>query len=549
MRITYRTRHIPVDDPTKGIFLDAQTGCIAAVDDLTLQSSPVALGIDSEKPAGGSSVAGVPKADSGKKVHFSFEPPQYLAGRDVVGTEHWQTSSFSTAPATSIVAAALKDPALSELERKLKAARRRTEIPELRMRAATTRMAASTAALASLEARIAADRDKYGLSPAPDSSLAIQAARSERQAESLELQASLARDQYVAAVAEAKSDSDQNRAMELVAANKRLAATEMALEKFDATHTDKQPDSYSPLTPVYPQTSTGRRLALARWITSRDNPLTARVAINHIWMRHFHAPLVQSVYDFGRNGTAPSHPELMDWLAVELIDSGWSMKHIHRLIMTSNAYRRSSNTSFAEPVIENSVRANQEKIDNRLLWRMNAGRMEAEVIRDSLLHCGQLIDFTMGGRPLGNDQALKTFRRSLYYESFPEDGGTSELSDLFDAPSPLDCYRRTRSIVPQQALALTNSDLVHQVAAKIVANWESKSNVAADSQQAAQFVKQIFELILTRPPTDAELDLCLEGLGTQRELWKRDSVEQISSKARQSVVRALLNHNDFITVR
>jgi hypothetical protein len=180
---------------------------------------------------------------------------------------------------------------------------------------------------------------------------------------------------------------------------------------------------------------------------------------------------------------------------------------------------------------------------------MNAGRMEAEVIRDSLLHCGGLLDLTIGGRPLGNDQALKTYRRSLYYEAYPEDGGTSELSDLFDAPSPLDCYRRTRSIVPQQALALTNSDLVHQVAAKIVANWGPTSKMPRGTKQDARFVTEMFEQILTRGPTSAELNLCLEGLSEQRRLLNDSSAEQVSIKARQSLVRTLLNHNDFVMVR
>src|SRR6185312_8502216 len=100
--------------------------------------------------------------------------------------------------------------------------------------------------------------------------------------------------------------------------------------------------AYSPLTPQYPRTSTGRRLALARWITDAANPLTARVAINHIWMRHFSTPLVGTVFDFGVNGSAPTNPALLDWLARELVDSGWSMKTVHRLMVTSSAYRMRS---------------------------------------------------------------------------------------------------------------------------------------------------------------------------------------------------------------
>src|ERR671920_1717368 len=95
-------------------------------------------------------------------------------------------------------------------------------------------------------------------------------------------------------------------------------------------------------------TSTGRRLALARWIADRKNPLTARVAVNHIWLRHFGSPLVPTVFDFGLNGKRPTHPELLDWLAVELMDSGWQMKSLHRLIVTSNVYRMQSSSHNPE---------------------------------------------------------------------------------------------------------------------------------------------------------------------------------------------------------
>ena len=144
-------------------------------------------------------------------------------------------------------------------------------------------------------------------------------------------------------------------------------------------------DSYSPFGPQYPQTSTGRRSALARWIASSDNPLTARVAVNHIWMRHFGRPLVESVFDFGRGGKQPSHPFLLDWLAVELMEpsfglsqnhkaSPWQMKHIHRLIVTSNTYRTSSRTGAAP---ENARR----DPDNSTYWKHTSRRLDAEIIR------------------------------------------------------------------------------------------------------------------------------------------------------------------------
>src|SRR5690606_35587068 len=120
------------------------------------------------------------------------------------------------------------------------------------------------------------------------------------------------------------------------------------------------PATYTGFSPTYPRKSTGRRRALALWLTSRSNPLAARVAVNHIWLRHFPAPLVATVYDFGQSGARPTHPELLDWLAVELMESGGSMKHLHHLIAASQAYRRSSSAD----------RKSSHRLDpeNKWLW-------------------------------------------------------------------------------------------------------------------------------------------------------------------------------------
>lgn len=164
----------------------------------------------------------------------------------------------------------------------------------------------------------------------------------------------------------------------------------------------------------------------------------------------------------------PTHPELLDWLAVEFMEHGWSMKHLHRLIVTSSVYRQNSVT--AEPrtlgsldsKIENDLRtatAQNKARDpaNKFLWRMNPGQMEAEVVRDSLLHLADELDLPQGGYPLPNKEAETSHRRSLYFECFPEPGGQSEFATLFDPPGAIECYRRSKTIVPQQALALTNS--------------------------------------------------------------------------------------------
>jgi hypothetical protein len=253
-------------------------------------------------------------------------------------------------------------------------------------------------------------------------------------------------------------------------------------------------------------------------------------------MRHFHQPLVATMNDFGRNGAKPTHPALLDWLAVELMESDWSLKHLHKLIVTSAAYQRSSSAKDAERWLAIDP-------ENHLLWRMNAGRMEAEVLRDSLLSLGGVLDLTMGGQELENDIALITHRRSLYYSVHPELGGRNAMGELFDAPDPLECYRRTKSIIPQQALALTNSDLVHRMAAAVARNLQD--------EDANNFLLAAFEQILSRQPTAQELEVCLQSLqeanGTDVEMNTERFAKR--QKARESLVRALFNHNDFLTIR
>jgi hypothetical protein len=396
--------------------------------------------------------------------------------------------------------------------------------------------------LASIEARIAADRAKYGETPEADvAALTLAASRLEREAALRRSEAEVILQERTLAEAEAKPADDAKRAEAIGAATKALVAAKSAFDQARHALSDTSRDGvYTAFSPTYPQTSTGRRKALAEWITSRDNPLTARVAVNHIWMRHFHVPLVGSVNDFGRNGDSPTHPELLDWLAVELMDSGWNMKHLHRLIVSSATYRRVSAAKDAAQWIAIDP-------ENRLLWRMNAGRMESEVIRDSLLYCAGQLDRTMGGQPIENSDSLTTHRRSLYYSFYPEQGGTSPLGELFDGPNPLDCYRRTRSIIPQQALAMTNSELVHQVSAAIVANWKA----VEEGQGAEHFVVEMFKQILSRTPSSIERQVCVDAFETQHALLLQSSGDEVVATrgARESVVRALFSHNDFVTIR
>jgi hypothetical protein len=267
--------------------------------------------------------------------------------------------------------------------------------------------------------------------------------------------------------------------------------------------------------------STGRRLALARWLCDPRNPLTARVAVNHIWARHFGRGLVDSPADFGLKCRRPTHHDLLDWLAVELQEKHWSMKHLHRLIVTSSLYRMSS----AEPA---STYANRKiDLENHYWWRMDGRRMESEVLRDSLLHLSGNLDPKMGGPPLAYPAGNEPERRSLYYRYSRED--KMEFLTIFDPASVEECYRRDESIVPQQALALVNSEWVARQARGLARRLDHGADTV--------FVDAAFRAVLCRAPTAKEQETCLDFLREQ------------TDNGRERLVHVLLNHNDFVTIR
>ncbi|MHC5541937.1 DUF1553 domain-containing protein, partial [Singulisphaera rosea] len=330
-------------------------------------------------------------------------------------------------------------------------------------------------------------------------------------------------------------------------ARKTLESARDALAK-DAT-------SYSPVGTIYPTSSTGRRLALARWVASRDNPLTARVAINHLWMRHFGTPLVPTVFDFGLNGKGPTHPALLDWLAVEFMDRGWSMKAIHRLIVTSRAYRlRSSADGSTENLAKDP--------ENRYLWRMNPRRMEAEVVRDNLLAAAGTLDPTIGGPDIDTKDGLTSRRRSLYFRHAKEKRVL--FLRLFDSANATSCYRRTESVVPQQALALANSQVSREQARILASELGKPLGTEPTPTSNASFVTLAFERILGRSPTSDERNACEGYLAEQsRRLADATKLTRFTSgqaatvkpssapaqRAREDLVHVLFNHNDFVTIR
>jgi len=295
---------------------------------------------------------------------------------------------------------------------------------------------------------------------------------------------------------------------------------------------ENQPSTYTPLSPQYPKASTGRRTALARWITDRVNPLTARVAVNHMWTWHFGTPLVETTSNFGRQGKSPTHPELLDWLALELMDNGWKMKPLHRLMVLASAYRQSSKSPSSTP--------NSSLLTPHLYARFNAVRMEAEVVRDSLIYLSGDLDLTQGGLEIVQEQAQISNRRSIYLAHHGET--RAEILELFDAANPCDAYRRSTSVMPQQALALSNSEMAIRLARSLAKKLPSGTDKI--------FVQTAFEQVLTRSPRTAELTASIGFLEKQRKLFEAElKGSDANSRARENLILALFNHTDFVTVR
>jgi hypothetical protein len=468
------------------------------------------------------------------------------------------TEEASRLAAVDVAKAAVNEAQSRKAQRSLEAIR-------LTLAASDAEVNAARQQLVSLERRIAAGKARFTkLSDAK--ALAKQAASAERDASVLRLMAAeLASGANLAELEGQAAPDDQ-----IAAATTTHAAAQKAMaDATTAATTAGKENEFTLLSPTYPEKSTGKRTMLARAIASRDNPLTARVAINHIWMRHFGQPLVESVFDFGRNGKAPSHPELLDWLAVEFMENGWSMRHIHRLVVLSSAYRLDTKapTDSANRQIDP---------DNKLLWRFHRNRMEAEVVRDSILFAAGQLDATIGGPEIEIKDAAASRRRSIYLSHHGE--SRAPLMATFDAADPGECYRRVESVVPQQALALSNGDLAVESSRVIARKLWSKvnaerglahfaqsaeQNVPVPSGSDATFIDAAYELLLTRSPTAAERETSMKLLERQRAVFAaatatgeepgpddgtRPSLDA-AMRARESLCHALLNHHDFISIR
>ncbi len=262
------------------------------------------------------------------------------------------------------------------------------------------------------------------------------------------------------------------------------------------------------------------RSELARWLTQRSHPLTARVMVNRIWQHHFGEGLVRTSANFGFRGERPSHPELLDYLASRFMESGWSVKAMHRLIVLSSVYQQSSSqsrsrnenlrttgdsrlTSEQEP--DSALRSPHEiDPDNRLLSRMPRRRLEAEAIRDSLLTVSGLLDPTPGG-PGFLEVAVP--RRSLYLMSVRTGAKAADFNSLFDGPDGGGIIeRRSHSTVAPQALFLLNDVWLDQVSAALAARLVREVPASGDEDR----IRLLYEITLGRTPAPAELEIGLQ---------------------------------------
>jgi hypothetical protein len=325
------------------------------------------------------------------------------------------------------------------------------------------------------------------------------------------------------------------------------------------------PDVLDAVPPALPPAESRTRLDLARWLVNPENPLTPRVTVNRVWMRYFGRGLVETEEDFGTQGTLPTHPELLDWLAGEFIRGGWSMKELHRLIVTSNTYQQSSN--FRADLAVKDPR-------NLLLARQERLRFEAEVVRDAALSASGLLDRTIGGpsvkppQPEGVYAFTQTAKRwtadtgaarnrramyTLFYRSAPH-----PLFTTFDVPDfQTVCTRRGRSNTPLQALTVANDvaflEISQGLAARVI------REVPVDDADAR--ISRAFVLALCRGPSATELSVLRGYYDRQAAELTKDQeraktllpAEMVTSEPPANVAglvlasRAIFNTDSFIT--
>jgi hypothetical protein len=294
--------------------------------------------------------------------------------------------------------------------------------------------------------------------------------------------------------------------------------------------------------------SSGRRRAFAEWLVAPGHSTTSRLQVNRIWAGHFGRGLVETVDDFGHTGKAPTHPELLDWLATEFAARGWSQKALHRLIVTSSAYRQSSAFDSQKAAVDS---------ENHLLWAYRPQRHQGEVLRDSILAVAGKLDSAMFGKPLPvarqPDGSVITGdnanRRSIYLQVRRSQPLT--LMEVFDTPKmEINCTRRSEAVVATQALTLLNSPFV-EASAKAV----GERIVKAAGDRPAR-IDLAWKLLYTRVPTETEKGAVTAFLDQAVQLRLGEGAATATNEARQAAENAawpdlaltLLNTNEFLFV-
>ena len=289
--------------------------------------------------------------------------------------------------------------------------------------------------------------------------------------------------------------------------------------------------------------STGRRSALANWIGSADNPMTARVLVNRLWQHHFGRGLVGTPSDFGKNGDKVTHPALLDWLALRFVKDGWSLKKLHKLMLLSATYQQSTAAD---------AKAAKADPDNRLLWRMNRIRLEGEALRDSILAVGGRLNPQMGGPsvyPKVSDEVLSTgsthkwgnspedqrLRRSIYV--FQRRSLALPIVEVFDgADMNNTCPRRATTTIAPQALAMFNGEFT-QTESRFFA--ERVLRGAGDDRDRQ--IDLAYRIALCRPPTARQRMLATAFLTRQTALHGG-----LEKAALAELCHVLLNTNEFL---
>ena len=274
------------------------------------------------------------------------------------------------------------------------------------------------------------------------------------------------------------------------------------------------------------------------WLGSPENPLTSRVIVNRIWSHHFGRGIVATLDNFGKMGEPPTHPQLLDWLAVEFMDRGWSVKQLHRLIMTSEAYRMSSQ-------FQDSASAAQDP-NAVYLWRYPIQRLDAEIVRDAIMSVSGALDLTVGGPPVfphipaeilasmsegiwkRQEDGPQSWRRSVYV--YRKRGLVFPMFEVFDLPDQnTTCGRRNVSTVPTQALTMLNDEFVLRQA-KLFAD---RVKEAAPGDPARQ-IDLAYRIALSRSPREEEARLAADFL---------------RKRSLADFTHVLLNLNEFLYVR